>query len=1127
MNTQSELFDLTLSESRAGFRLSRFEVLNWGTFNRHVWSIGPEGENALLTGDIGSGKSTLVDALTTLLVPAQKITYNKAAGAEGRERSLTSYVRGHYKSEKDADSLSAKSVALRDQNSYSVLLGRFRNEGYDQCVTLAQVFWSKEGQNQPERFYLVALKPLSVSAHFSDFGPDILHLKKRLRGSDGVEVFDSFAQYAGEFRRRLSIQNEQAMDLFYQTVSMKSVGNLTEFVRSHMLEEPPVQARIEAICREFDNLNRAHESVLKAKVQIGLLEPLVEDCGRYREVDESIDGLTRCREALYGYFARHKSALLEQRIERRRLELDKQTDRVRQQKQELETLRQRQSDLKTSIDEQGGRRLGDIAREIERLLRDKQRKADVESRYKSFCERLELPRAADVDTFYANRQKAENRQAQVEQERERLDEAKVDTSIELHRLKEEDEALERELQSLRSRESNIPLQSLEIRQRLCETLGLSEAALPFTGELLQIHEEERDWEGAIERLLHNFGLSLLVPDAHYAQVARYVDKTHLKGRLVYFRVREEETGRFQSAGPDTLARKIAVKPDSPFYIWLERELAKRFDYVCCGSLEEFQRQPKAITRQGQIKSGGDRHEKDDRHRIDDRARYVLGWSNRPKIEALEKEQRALRQRGEQFVKRLLELDAEMKRRETLRDGVRDLLQIERYDDIHWQPLAVQIQQLEEEKRRIEGDSDILRTLQQQLRETETRIGQSQGAYEKALQDQRSLADKLENDEKLLAEAGAELAKLDQESRDFTFPRIEAMQPEALPGKPFTVENCDKSQTEMRDWLQGKIDNEKAKRERLTVGIIRQMQAYKNEFPLESKEVDAALDSASEFADMLKKLKTEDLPRHEQRFKQMLNEGTINEIALLQNQLGKERQEIEEKIKQINRSLEVIDYNPGSYIKLVTDKSADTEIRQFQQDMLACLTHTTSFHEDALYNEHKFLQVKKIIDRFNGREGYTDLDKKWTRKVTDVRNWFQFSASERWREDDSEKEHYSDSAGKSGGQKEKLAYTILASALAYQFGLEWGETRSRSFRFVMIDEAFGRGSDESARYGLELFKKLNLQLLIVTPLQKIHVIEDYVRSVHFVHNPDGSNSMLRNLTIEEYREEKARWLAQSN
>ena len=135
----------------------------------------------------------------------------------------------------------------------------------------------------------------------------------------------------------------------------------------------------------------------------------------------------------------------------------------------------------------------------------------------------------------------------------------------------------------------------------------------------------------------------------------------------------------------------------------------------------------------------------------------------------------------------------------------------------------------------------------------------------------------------------------------------------------------------------------------------------------------------------------------------------------------------------------------------------------------------------------------------------------------MRNWFIFSASERWREDDAEYENYTDSGGKSGGQKEKLAYTILAASLAYQFKLEWGAARSKTFRFVVIDEAFGRGSDESTRFALELFRRLGLQLLIVTPLQKIHVIEPYVSAVGFVDNPDSNYSRLQTLTITEYRQ----------
>src|SRR5690606_17910225 len=164
-----------------------------------------------------SGKSTLVDAITTLLVPANRVAYNKAAGADARERSLRSYVLGHYKSERNDGTGAAKPVSLREQNSYSVILGVFHNAGYDQTVSLAQVFWMKEAQGQPARFYLGAERDMSIAADFADFNSDLNLLRRRLRHS-GVELNDSFPPYAAWFRRRFGIDNDQALELFHQTV---------------------------------------------------------------------------------------------------------------------------------------------------------------------------------------------------------------------------------------------------------------------------------------------------------------------------------------------------------------------------------------------------------------------------------------------------------------------------------------------------------------------------------------------------------------------------------------------------------------------------------------------------------------------------------------------------------------------------------------------------------------------------------------------------------------------------------------------------------------------------------------------------------------------------------------------
>src|SRR5258708_3359826 len=221
--------------------------------------------NCLLTGDIGSGKSTIVDAICTLLLPANRIAYNKAAGADTRERSLRSYVLGYYKSERNDLGGTAKRVALRDGSKDSVLLAVFTNAGYDAAVSLAQVFWLRDDSaGQPERLYVTAGRALSVSADFAGFGAEISALRRRLRAG-GMNVYDSFPDYGKDFRRRLGIESEQAMELFHQTVSMKSVGNLTDFVRDHMLEPFDAATWTQQIVGHFDDLTKAHEAVQRAQ----------------------------------------------------------------------------------------------------------------------------------------------------------------------------------------------------------------------------------------------------------------------------------------------------------------------------------------------------------------------------------------------------------------------------------------------------------------------------------------------------------------------------------------------------------------------------------------------------------------------------------------------------------------------------------------------------------------------------------------------------------------------------------------------------------------------------------------------------------------------------------------------
>jgi len=1112
--------DFVADDTLAGFRLQRLEVYNWGTFDGRVWTLQADGNNALLTGDIGSGKSTLVDAVTTLLVPSQRVAYNKAAGADSRERTLKSYVLGHYKTERSELGSAARPVALRDHNSYSVVLAVFHNAGYDQTVTLAQVFWIRDPQSQPARFYVGAERDLTIAGDFSGFGSEITALRKRLRGRE-VGLFDSFPPYGAWFRRRFGIENEQALELFHQTVSMKSVGNLTGFVRNHMLEPFEVAPRISALITHFDDLNRAHEAVLKAKRQIELLTPLVADCDRHGELTADTEELRACREALRPYFAGLKLELLDKRLTLLGEEWTRQTRRIDELNDERNTQRAKAHEIRQSIAENGGDRLERLAEEIrvKGIERDaRKKKAD---RYAELVRAAGGRPAEDEASFLAQRKQSTIQLEQVEAEKVRLQNARTEQEVELHQGRQQHAQLRDELDSLKARRSNIPAEQIRMREMLCQALDLSDTELPFAGELLQVREDERDWEGAAERLLRNFGLSLLVPDAHYSRVAEWVDRTHLRGRLVYFRVRETARAELPSLHPDSLVRKLAIKPDSGFYDWLERELVHRFDVACCQTGAQFRRETRAITRMGQIKSRGERHEKDDRHGIDDRRRFVLGWTNAEKIAALEAEQRQLESRLGELGTRIAKLQSDQKELDDQRNMLLKLDEYRDFRELDWQSLAAEVARLEKDRQELERASDLLRELTGQLKAVEQGLEETEAELESKKSDRAKTEQKREDAEALRKQTGELLDAPGLAPHAVDFQRLDELRGEALGEHQLSVESCDNREREMREWLQAHIDAKDRKLRHLGERIVNAMTEYKAAYRLDTAEVDASIEAAFEYRTMLESLQIDDLPRFEDRFKELLNENTIREVANFQSQLAREREEIKERITRINDSLAQIDYNTGRYIRLEAQPSTDAEIRDFQNELRACTEGTLTGSEDTQYSEAKFLQVKHIIERFRGREGQTEADRRWTAKVTDVRNAFTFAASERWREDDSEHEHYSDSGGKSGGQKEKLAYTILAASLAYQFGLEWGAVRSRSFRFVVIDEAFGRGSDESAQYGLRLFAQLNLQLLIVTPLQKIHIIEPFVNSVGFVHNEDGRASKLRNLTIEEYREEKAR------
>jgi uncharacterized protein YPO0396 len=1127
----------------SGFRLHKFELRNWGTFDKWIWHIAPSGHNALLTGDIGSGKSTIVDAITTLLVRQDRIIYNKAAGAESRERTIYSYIRGAYKNEKAGSSGKSQDVYLRDENTYSVILGQFRNAHFGDHVTLAQVFWLRN--SKPDKFFVIAHRHIGIKEDFSEFGTDIFRLKKRLKHAPGIEVFDSFTDYANRFRQLFGIKQAGALDLFYQTVSMKSVGNLTDFVRDQMLGKTNIQDEINDLVRSYEELTKAHDAAQRARHQKEMLEPLMQNISQFTVIKEEIAQYVSSLSEIPKWFSIRRIGGL-------RRKLQEQVDDFERNEHDLAVLdadltkdRNTLRQLENQRDRmEVSRMLDEIRINLEHLESERMRKEKNARRYASFCKALDLPELIDEDRFYKNLKEARESLVSTQEELTAISSEQRQLHVELDRLTSEAQELKREIDSLQKRQTQIPERNIALRHQICNALDLDESEIPYAGELIRVKDDERSWEGAIERRLHDFGLSMLVPDRHYKAISRYVNDHHPHGRLVYLRVFDRNRRDDIEVKSNSLFHKVQIKSDSEFSGWLEAEVCDRYNYVCCSTLDEFHREPYALTKEGQIKSGKVKHEKNDLRNVNDRKHYVLGWSNAEKI----KEYRKELERKSTLIKGSEAALESLTLRETAlsekKDHLRDLTQFDDFTEVDFKKTVVEIQSLRERKSTLEASSHELKTVQQEIEKLEKTIkdkddrkGNKRGEKgklevrisENALLLKRNLEDVMgQSDERinLSEDIFADLRAVLTRWNAIKLPLIE-FSPITLGlvagiKETSALDALDADEKRILEKVNnpgGLLDKRKNAQKTLEKDIVLVMQRYREQNQAETTDVDASIESIPDFEAIYEKLVVDDIPRHEGRFKTLLKEGAINGILVFQNQLDGFDKEIARKIADINKHLVDIPYNAGTYIAITQDAVPEKDIAEFKNDLKACLANI--YGEADRYNEEKFHQVKKILDRFKGE---TDEDKRWTERVTDVRQWYTFGASERYEEDNKEKEYYSDSSGKSGGQKEKLAYTILASAIAFQFGLSWDEARSRSFRFVVIDEAFGRGSDESTRYGLRLFRKLNLQLLIVTPLQKINIIEDYINAVHFVSNPTGQASKVRNITKQEYVKEKQQYFA---
>ncbi|HWO08675.1 MAG TPA: SbcC/MukB-like Walker B domain-containing protein, partial [Polyangiaceae bacterium] len=977
----------------------------------------------------------------------------------------------------------------------------YRNARGD-VVVLAQVLWvrgSSTAAADVRKLYLVLRREFELRelTFFAQGDFEVRRIKSQL---PEAFVKDEFSPYQERFRALLGIDSERALRLLHKTQSAKNLGDLNVFLRDFMLDAPETFSVADRLVNEFGELNAAHQAVVSAKRQIETLTParLAHDELERQRHDKSI--LDELGVGLDAFCEQRRRVLLEARITELTTTvagLEAETASLRgveeRERQTLLDLQLRRQGLGGGLLEQLQHQL----RHAEGELPKHEHKRDQVS---AACRALGwvFPQSAPafaqrIADARARLQAGRTSAAELVQRRDVLKEQQREAEVAFAEVRSEIGAMERQ-------RSNIPARMLAVRAMMAQALGIAEEALPFAGELLEVKKDAEAWRGAIERVLHGFAQSLIVDEQRYAAVFGYLNDHHIGERLVYFRALPHAEPR-RTPGPTSLSRKLDIA-HGEYAQWLRDELTTHFDYDCAETLAHFRSAHRAITREGQVKHSGARHEKDDRRRVDDRSRWVLGFDNKEKLSLYKERAAELGGMLAQLGAQLNEVREEGERQQEQLFHCQTLANIS-WEEIDIAALLAQLQSLREAIARETRARPELAELDAELEAQERVHHEAVGALNQSDARRRDAANQVARQRKILDGLGRELLSI----RLTTIQLAGLQQRFERASKPLSLETLDALHTEVLRRLNGEVNAIAVQMVELKGQIERRFADYNRQWPAESGGLDATLASAADYFAKLARMETDGLPRYEERFLQLLREQSDQNLTLLSYRLDQERSAIKARLDLVNESLLTAEFNPGTHLVIDTVDKLGEEVRRFKQSLREALSH--SFRsDDAELAERRFLVISEIVKRFGSQEA---ADKSWKSLVLDVRQHVEFVARE-VDADDREVEVYRSGAGKSGGQRQKLAATCLAAALRYQLG---GQDRALpGFATVVLDEAFDKADAEFTTMAMNIFKTFGFQMIVATPLKSVMTLEPFIGGACFVHIKDRKVSSVLTIDYDE-------------
>ena len=1133
-----------MTEVPAGqFRIEQVQVLNWGGYaGLQVMSAG-RASTAIL-GPSGRGKSTLLDAMASVIMPNPQ-EFNQAARDDKgskRERTVYTYARGLTVNHQDDNGRSATPSYLRPPGDRGFISGTAItwSTGTGKRLTAFRLAWvaadttdnATVGSSTLYGFVhdafdlagLDGLKPVRAgAAPLSE--ASMRHLIDPARG-DLVDQRQSRMHAA--MRRAMQMGGTEesqrlAMQLLRRAQASKGIFSINDLFKEFVLTEPRALERWDVTLAHYREAARLYDEFELAKTKADTLKELPVVAEQYQSAGRDATAMRDLARRPASGVARlevwHAGKILDWA---RTYEDDVRLD-LAQAREDLQAAQARQKEAKDAEDSAlnaltaaGADQTALIREQVkqaeERLGEIEARRAAMAARLRVFDQvlpsssgDLELLRAALISQAAEYAVKFNELSHEYESsagEKTRLGEAVVQLRKESDRLSKQD--------------GNIPPDADRRRRLIADGARIPVERLQFIGELLDIPPEHHGWERAIVTIIRPLASDLLVPAGDFAEVRAWVNSHNLGGDITLVAGKAQRPQRRHAAG--TVAAMLDIAP-GPYQGWLSEELG-RFTYLCVEKDTDLEGpRPDGVvgrvTRMGMRTAANDRLVKADSPR---RYRWI-GRDNSALRSELEEELEGLRR----------QFDDADRQTGVARDLVR--AQQSRIDELNrlQEDLAWEALDAEPTKRQLSLLTDDLK--------------RADNPEQRALREAFDLAREKHFDSKTKANvAGQEVRRLSQlwgaaqRVQDTANDLADAHEPlsaeelAAAAQLPFKAPALDKADLSGRDvdakadgavrasyldaagLLENQIQSRDAARvshERTLLAIIR---AYRNINDRTRREIDDAVESLPALEQIHQQLVTDDLPRTRGDWLTKVDADLNQGLRALLQQIDSDRKEITRGLDPINTVLAGVPFRDGSRLAIEPADRPNSNLKEFRTVVLAFTRDNplgVDLFNDAASVEASFRRLRKSLERLTDTSRAGDS---WRKSVFDAREHVTFRAIET--PESGKPIVHEGVSGMSGGEGQELIAFILGAALRYRLGE--GHQAPPTYGSVVLDEGFVKADSDYTGRALRALQELGFQLIIGAPREKATAFEDFVDLVAYIstdpENPDGVR--IYSMTIQE-------------